>query len=300
MEKRSLEASGTRMNKQKRFKDEKVEKQPTITRDRSKLVAWQARKIAAASPVWKTHTKNILQDGYTIFKNVLPRGLVELLLKGEEETREKSHPHNMRKRKGNQKWMGAIKSIHAHIHESFGTQTVHAPLTIRAAGRYDMPIPDQVASPILAELESRGIVDFLKFLCNRGRFRTHDILLSKAGSARQDVHTDSSWRRNSKHHPTTNYITVLIPLTKQDKIVGGTRVWPGTHRLPNSNINDEDYVDCIHPVLSVGDALLFDGLLSHCGLENSSGILDENPRDRYFYYSAFASIHDPNTEVTGT
>ena len=264
------------------------------------LVKWQKEKIQSASSRWKLHTTNVLTDGYTIIKGVLPSSFVRKVLEGQQEQTTSTKRASTRKRKGNQQWQGAIRTIHAHIKSFGGTETVTCPLTTRAPGRYDLPLPPSVLEEFLQLLEACGIADLLKFLCPRGKFRTHDILLSKSGSKRQEVHTDSWWTGNTKRNPSTKYLTVLIPMTVQDKATGGTRVWPGTHRLRDAFVGDSNYVDCIEPLLKVGDALIFDGLLSHCGMENLSGIVDSAPRDRYFYYAAFSSIHDPNTEVTGT
>lgn len=273
-------------------------KQNCITKLPTQLVKWQKCKVEAASSRWKQHTLEVLTDGYSVLKDVLKGDFVHKVLHGDDEPHQSTG--RTRQRKGNQQWLGAIRSIHAHIKKSGGTETVTCPLTTRAPGRYDMPLPPTVLEEFLKQLDAYGITEFLKFLCPRGKFRTHDILLSKSGSERQQIHTDSWWTGRTTRNPSTKYLTVLIPLTVQDKVTGGTRVWPGTHRLKDAFVGETNFVDCIEPLLRVGDALVFDGLLSHCGMENLSGIVDSLPRDRYFYYAAFSSIHDPNTEVTGT
>jgi hypothetical protein len=61
-------------------------------------------------------------------------------------------------------------------------------------------------------------------------------------------------------------------------------------------------VDCSGDVVSVGDALIFDGLLLHCGLENRYEVTSKNPKfygGRYFYYAAFSRSQDPNVSATG-
>lgn len=50
----------------------------------------------------------------------------------------------------------------------------------------------------------------------------------------------------------------------------------------------------VEPTLNKGDALVFDGLLTHLGMANNS-----ETSDRYFYYAALAKGHDRNTDVTG-
>ncbi len=79
----------------------------------------------------------------------------------------------------------------------------------------------------------------------------------------------------------------------QNSETGGTRVWPGTHLNEHLMIIEkEGFVDMIDPLLKIGDALIFDGLLPHCGLENKS------KKDRYFFYLSFSSKHDHNTDLT--
>lgn len=271
----------------------------------TKLVVWQKKKIENAPERWRKHCSELLTEGFTVVKSVLSPIQVKTLLHGEQElegnTLLKFGQRLMRERKGNQTWLGAVRTIHDHIKRDGDTETVLCPLTTRANGRYDMPIPPEARIPIEKTLEEKGLIDFVKYICPRGKFRTHDIMLSKPGSQRQRMHTDSSWMGKARTNPAPHYLTILIPLSVQDRHTGGTRVWPRTHRVKDPNVGDDNaYIDCIEPILCVGDALLFDGLLCHLGLENTSGLDNQSaPRDRYFYYAAFASGHDPNTEVTG-
>lgn len=71
-------------------------------------------------------------------------------------------------------------------------------------------------------------------------------------------------------------------------------MWPGTHVDEEADLSGVSPVDVISPLIEMGDALVFDGLLSHCGMENVS-----REEDRFIFYAAFSSLHDPNTDVTG-
>jgi len=310
--KNSASKRGVKKEK-KSFDDDEIGNRPSVTPVKPmKLVSWQVKKVEDASPNLRTNVRNYLDTGYTIIPNVLAPTEVSTLLNGPECSREvvtsgsmlnlnaPNHRMTMRKRKANQEWLGAIKTINACIKQDGHTETVLCPLTTRAPGRYDMPLPTHIRESIINTLSNKQVVDFIKFLCPRGKWRTHDILLSKPASSRQVVHTDSSWEGKRKRNPPIHYITILIPLTVQDKVTGGTRVWPRSHRDKNADVSSTNYIDTIEPLLKIGDALVFDGLLSHCGMENNSGILDGVPRDRYFYYGAFATGHDPNTDVTGS
>jgi hypothetical protein len=305
--------------------------QPNARMRSTALVQWQREKVealAATSPALSEHAREYLTEGYTVFRDVLSAEAVSEILLGskpheqqqqqqqQQQQGEVSEPPPqpgrgeasdgagaedassgmvMRRRKGNQRWMGAVASIAAHITSRGSTETVLCPLTTRDHGRYDMPLPAKHAAPILGALDAAGIMHFCKQLCRSGKLRTQDIMLSKPGSAEQKVHTDSCWDGKADANPRTHYITVLIPLTRQDAQTGGTRVWPRTHRFREQAEQWEHFVDMSEPTLCTGDALVFDGLLTHLGQANVS--LD---RDRYFYYAAFAAGHDANTDVTGS
>lgn len=184
----------------------------------------------------------------------------------------------------------------ANIEIKSGYEVVRGSITMREPGRFDLPLPPHVMDRVVAELEASGVLEFLRVLCPQGRFRTQNVLLSRPGSTQQKVHTDSAWSESvAAENPAPHYITVLVPLTKQTAETGGTRVWPGSHRSFNYTIlNDPTkYVDTVSPLVEVGDALVFDGLLSHCGMANRSH------EDRFFFYSSFSKGHDPNVDVTG-
>mmetsp|Transcript_14865 Transcript_14865/g.24198 ORF Transcript_14865/g.24198 Transcript_14865/m.24198 type:complete len:427 (+) Transcript_14865:194-1474(+) len=259
------------------------------------LAIWQKNMIENAEPRLKEHVREYIEEGATIFRSVLDRQLIRDLLHGTPTCRwEEGTSHMaMRQRKGNQKWYGAIETMGSLIQIKNATETVLAPLTTRDKGRYDMPLPQVASKPIEECLRELGVFDFAKYLCRKGSIRTQDIMLSRPGSVEQRAHTDSSWDGRAMTNPRIHYLTILIPLTRQDARTGGTRVWPKSHRGAE-NIDWADSIDMIGPKLNVGDALVFDGLLTHCGMANKS-----KKKDRYFYYAAFASGHDPNTDVTG-
>eukprot|EP00512_Aurantiochytrium_limacinum_P002224 CAMPEP_0171496704 /NCGR_PEP_ID=MMETSP0958-20121227/6854_1 /TAXON_ID=87120 /ORGANISM="Aurantiochytrium limacinum, Strain ATCCMYA-1381" /LENGTH=842 /DNA_ID=CAMNT_0012030845 /DNA_START=294 /DNA_END=2822 /DNA_ORIENTATION=- len=261
-----------------------------------KLSKWMQTKIIQAKDRKDcSNVKEFLEEGYTVFPSVLQEKDLELMLNGPpEEGLEARNRHMfMRQRKGNQQWMGAIRTIKACI-KNFGLagETVLSPLVTREPGRYDMPLPREACFTVEKQLKESGLNDFIKFLCKGAKLRTQDIMLSAPGSVDQRVHTDSSWSGRKDENPRTHYVTILIPLTTQTKDTGGTRVWPRSHR--HSAPPDWDsFIDMVEPILKRGDALIFDGLLSHFGQRNIS------KENRFFYYAAFANCHDPNTDVTG-
>jgi len=265
--------------------------------DEIKLSKWQMNRIVKA-PTWlASHVEHYLMQGYTIFKNVLTPELVSKLLLGTGEASEPFFDNTGRKlraRDATQCWQGAVQTINAHIKHDGGTETVLSPATTRDTDRYDIPLPHQVCGPVLDAITENGILKFATHMCKQGKFKTQDIMLSKPGSVEQVAHTDSSWDDISCTDSRVTYLTILIPLTFQDVDTGGTRIWPRSHHV--SEFTDwKKSVDVVEPMLSIGDALVFDGLLVHCGMGNTS----TSKSDRYFYYAAFSSSHDPNTEVTG-
>ena len=188
-------------------------------------------------------------------------------------------------------WAGAEKTIWSLIQVVGMSIKVVAPLGSRGYGRYDLPLPLVPQELIHAMLQGKGVLDFVKHIIPDSRLRAQDMMLSCPGSARQEVHTDSSWTGRAQLNPKPHYLTVLVPLTAPSKESGCTRVWPGSHH--QEEFQEEDYVDTHPPMLKAGSALVFDGLLAHCGMENTS------KENRYFYYAAYASGKDPNTEVLG-
>jgi len=267
------------------------------------LDQWQIVKInEAANTPWRKEVQQYIVDGYALFPGLLSQTDVNLMLDGPVNikkcssiTDSNNDGRQMRVRRGNQCWLGARKTIDACI-RNIGTpnEMVMSPLTTREPGRYDMPLPPDASSIIEKRLEERGLLEFAKFLIGNGRIRTQDIMLSKPGSTEQRVHTDSSWDNKKMRNPRIHYLTILISLTPQTAFTGGTRVWPQTHRMNHGTIDWDFYADMIEPLLKPGDAIAFDGLLTHCGMRNSSDT------DRYFYYAAFSDTHDPNTDVTGS
>ena len=98
----------------------------------------------------------------------------------------------LRKRSASQVWSGAVATINAHINRVGSRITVKAPLCVRSAGRYDMELNHTVAQPITDSAKS--VIEFVQYFLNkRGSVKTHNVMLSEPGSARQPIHTDSNW-----------------------------------------------------------------------------------------------------------
>jgi hypothetical protein len=233
---------------------------------------------------------------------------------------------SLRSRSAAQVWQGARASIAAHVKRAGGPGgpvTVRAPVCTRCEGRYDIPLPKIAWTPAWMALERTGLLPFARLMLRlpppkkaRGIkgakgikgvkgislqcIKTQNIMLSESGSVRQPIHIDSSWAGRKKCNPVPHYYTILVALVDQDEFTGGTRMWPGTHLLEECEIVDEAFVD---PKCRAGDAVIFDGLLAHCGTENTTGFArvpgSGEKRDRYFYYLAIGRGKDANTLVTG-
>jgi hypothetical protein len=280
-------------------------------------------------PQFPTLVKSYLENGYVIWKQALIPSTISLLLCGEDSSIattttttttnnvnvDPSTPPDtipsttqlpissssrlLRTRSANQVWSGAIKTIHANISMLGEMIQVKGPVAMRGQGRFDLNLPVGPISLVQKDLQQTGVLDFLKLLCPRASIRTHNVMLSQPDSLRQCIHTDSDWNKvgmnQGKDGPSPHYVTVLIPLTKQTSETGSTRIWPGTHKIREMSPEQEktQWTDT-YDMLEIGDALIFDGLLAHCGLENRS-----RDQERYFYYCAFSRFHDDNVEVTG-
>lgn len=221
------------------------------------------------------------ENGYLIIKNILSAAVVAQLLDGThpKTSCDSSEVKRLRPCRTSRAWLGARELIRAN-REVSGLGV----LAERGKGRYDLPLPQYFVPTVMEHLDSLN--SLLKVLCPMGTVMTANIMLAAPGAERQNMHTDSaSARKNLPPH----YITVLIPLTKQDKRTGMTELWPKTHRLPMSSKSG------ICPAVRIGDALVFDGMLSHLGTANQT-----HDRERYFFYMAYSTKkRDPNTELTG-
>ena len=62
-------------------------------------------------------------------------------------------------------------------------------------------------------------------------------------------------------------ITAIVPLVEMNAETGTTRVWPGSHRLPDKELQGAELVD---PLVRRGSVLLMDYRLHHGGLANRS------------------------------
>ena len=278
-----------------------------------KLVKWQRERLDDAPPDITTHVENLLRYGYTRISSVFPPEFVRDLLHndcepasprdtdstaGEGESSSAGMRRSLRQRSSAQAWRGAIKTISAHIRKSDSGVSISAPLCTRSHGRYDFPLPEKIQEQTQAVLDSSPVMKLISYML-KGRFSssTRNIMLSEPGSSCQDVHTDSSWAGKRQRNPAPHYYTVLIPLVNQTKETGGTRLYPGTHLDSTARIEgDGGLIKGVEDPQSAGDAIVFDGLLQHCGTANVSF---SPPIDRYFFYAAFCRGRDANVDVTG-
>lgn len=285
-------------------------------------IKWQ-RELLENSPEWaREHVRNLLTVGFCRVQNVFNRSMVDTLLKGGGlEEKQSVVRRVLRERTARQTWKGAKDTIEAHIDQkSNGRVTVLAPACERSHGRYDFPLPEEVIKSlsIVEKLEARPLALVRHMLSSRsrkrnnceeppvkkrkpskrGRIKTQNVMLSKPGSILQPVHTDSDWGKRAKQNPRPHYYTILIALSPHNKHTGGTKLYPGSHRDVSI---EPDESKATHLDLNPGDALVFDGLLLHCGMPNLSGTTGHGEeRDRFLYYTAISTDRvDANTQVTG-
>ena len=294
------------------------------------LKSWEGKMLQRAdakAPDWHPHVLELLRDGYTVVRDALPIEMANELINGPPITATKTATSAsataasssssappppparrvMRQRSGAQVWLGARRSIRAHIRgvsdsasgemQSDGVISVVAPLCTRGVGRFDFPLPANVSSPVEETLRTRGLRPLQlvqHMLRGKGKIQTQNIMLSESGAERQPKHTDSWWgETRPAKAPAPHYYTILVALVPQDEKTGGTRLYTGTHR--NKELNPPFNAGVEIP-MNAGDAVIFDGLLQHQGTEN---VTSSPPISRYFYYIAVCLGEDPNTEVTG-
>jgi ectoine hydroxylase-related dioxygenase (phytanoyl-CoA dioxygenase family) len=279
------------LRKAEERKRKKAEAALSLTPKKTRQEKWN-ELVEQAEMEAQTLMQDYWENGYFIVKDVFNLSLIQELLEGIDLSILESEQNHRLKRRAQivrQVWHGARAMIQIHREAGGGA------CAVRAKGRYDYQLPSSITPKVDKMLEEKGLLKVLKSICPKATVRTENVMLSAPGSERQVIHVDSAWEAVSFVDPLPHYITVLVPLTVQDEETGGTRIWPKSHRNYHNGISPtEGYVDMVEPLLNVGDALVFDGLLSHCGLENKS-----KDRDRYFFYLAFSSRHDPNTDSTG-
>jgi hypothetical protein len=134
----------------------------------------------------------------------------------------------LRQRSSSQIWSGAKRTINGLVLKRGDSISVRAPLCVRSSGRYDYPLPNDICRGMENKLRSNGILNLVQYMLKgRGIIRAQNVMLSAPGSINQPVHTDSQWSNRPTRNPKPHYLTVLIALTDQDLLTGGTKVYPG-------------------------------------------------------------------------
>jgi hypothetical protein len=170
------------------------------------LKSWERKLLLSAEAKraeWRSHVLELLRDGYTVVKAALPPATANELIEGAvvklpsaaAVTAAAAPPpprRVMRQRSGAQTWLGAKRSIKAHIRGvsngecdaggvgSDGVISVVAPLCTRGAGRYDFPLPPHVSGPVEEHLRAGGIrpLALVSHMLNgRGAVKTQNIML---------------------------------------------------------------------------------------------------------------------------
>lgn len=295
--------SSTRKKRKKSGESGKKEKNTKSNVEPGLRIKWQ-RKLLEMSPKWASHhVKALLVDGYTCMRGVFTAEMIRGILHDNQTKNDNQDVHRrvLRQRSAKQIWKGAIRSINAHVKNCAGSVTVTAPVVERSHGRFDFPLSSNEVKNLgsnHALSSPEGPVALVRYMCPRLKTTTHNVMVSRPGSYLQPVHTDSSWDRRRRSNPRPHYYTILVALTRHDEHTGGTRLYPGTHRCEDAVT---DTIEPVSLVLNAGDALVFDGLLLHCGMPNLSGSPGHGaPTERYMYYTAMSTNRvDENTRVTG-
>ena len=170
------------------------------------LKSWEENVLLSAEAKraeWRSHALELLRDGYTVVKAALTPATAKELIEGPvvkvpsaaavAAAAAAPPPRRvMRQRSGAQTWLGARRSIKAHIRGvsnggsdaggvgSDGVISVVAPLCTRGASRYDFPLPTHVSGPVEEQLRAGGIQPLAlvsHMLNGRGAVKTQNIML---------------------------------------------------------------------------------------------------------------------------
>lgn len=160
----------------------------------------------------------------------------------------------------------------------------HSAAMLGNAIRNIMELP--LFSPFLAELICyEPLLDVLETLFNTPEFHFHNY---KCISKAPKVSSAFRWHRDLPYlrHTTSNLITAMLCLDPMTKENGATVVLPGTHRIPDSQVNDGDMEipesklpkDARHVTVEcpAGSAVLFHVNIIHGGGANRSSIPRRN------------------------
>jgi len=97
-------------------------------------------------------------------------------------------------------------------------------------------------------------------------------VVSLPGSKEQHIHRDYPGLFHDERFDRilpSFCLTMIIPLVPIDEVVGGTRVWPGSHRVTDREAESQEYHDL---ELALGSCFLFDATLVHGGQPNRSSV----------------------------
>ncbi len=197
----------TRVKKLAGVKSKKETKNPVPPK-------WVRNRLSFVPKGLEMHVQMLIQFGYKVLPKVFTEeGVRDLLFCSSKpsasiEPRGRCGGRTLRERSGAQVWRGSVISIDARITVFEGTETVRAPLICRAEGRFDLPLPFHVARKLISDIRSSRVLELLDHMCPRGKVQTQNVMMSRPGSKRQSIHTDSSWDRvRTVIHPAPHYYT---------------------------------------------------------------------------------------------
>ncbi|MCP4046983.1 MAG: phytanoyl-CoA dioxygenase family protein [Gammaproteobacteria bacterium] len=142
-------------------------------------------------------------------------------------------------------------------------------ITVEISGRFNSS--ELYANPLVFALVK-------KLMGNQVLLGTFGAVNSLPGAKNQHIHRDLDNAYEQLNVPggverilallPPYAITLFIPLVPFNAANGTTRMWPGSHLVTEKQAFQMSYID---PVVDIGDCILMDYRLLHCGTANNSG-----------------------------
>lgn len=140
----------------------------------------------------------------------------------------------------------------------------------RQKGRYDMVIEEFQTDEYSFLHKDAPWLKVIKSLLGDDCQATHmGCMFSRPGSEKQMYHQDGPHLNEGGRHLPPHALNVFIPLVNVTRALGPTEFIPTTHFQENW----DEKIPSVAPTLNVGQVLLFDYRIRHCGLGNK-GVAD--------------------------
>ena len=138
---------------------------------------------------------------------------------------------------------------------------------LRAAGRYDLMLPELTDPSLFPELTTEAPwLPLVRSLLGEDAKCIHTgCMLSFPGSTTQQYHSDGDHESYARHKP-VHCLNVFVPLVDLEMERGPTEFIPTSHKLGYYDVDEQPL--CLTP--DAGGVLLFDYRLKHRGRGNDS------------------------------